>query len=76
MAARRLNRMFATVAGLSAGLLALSGCVAAPQPLPPGAMVLSQQCVAGFYTCVVPANPQGTPCSCPGLGAPSFGTIR
>ncbi len=33
-------------------------------------------CHAGFYICQVPAAPVGTQCSCPGLGAPSFGTIR
>ena len=74
MPATRRNRSVAAI--LAASLLALSGCVAAPQPVPPGAIVLSQQCFAGFYTCVVPPNQQGTPCSCPGLGAPSYGTIR
>ena len=33
-------------------------------------------CKAGFYICQVPAGPLGSDCSCPGLGAPSFGTIR
>jgi len=33
-------------------------------------------CNAGFYICQVPPGPVGSPCSCPGLGAPSFGTIR
>lgn len=33
-------------------------------------------CHAGFYICQVPAATVGTQCSCPGLGAPSFGTIR
>ena len=33
-------------------------------------------CHAGFYICQVPAGPVGAECSCPGLGAPSFGTIR
>lgn len=59
------------------GLLALGGCVAAPQPLVQGQVYLSQQCFAGFYQCVLPAPGQvGAPCSCPGLGAPSYGSIR
>ena len=33
-------------------------------------------CSAGFYICQVPAGPLGSQCSCPGLGAPSFGAIR
>jgi len=33
-------------------------------------------CKAGFYICQVPQGPVGSSCSCPGLGAPSFGTIR
>jgi len=33
-------------------------------------------CSAGFYICQVPVGPLGGQCSCPGLGAPSFGTIR
>jgi hypothetical protein len=34
-------------------------------------------CYAGFYTC--PAAPQqhvGAVCSCPGIGAPSYGSVR
>lgn len=33
-------------------------------------------CGAGFYICQVPPGPVGSQCACPGLGAPSFGTIR
>ena len=63
---------------LAVSVLALGGCVAAPLPSPPpGQAYFSAQCSAGFYTCVLPTPGQvGTPCSCPGLGAPSFGTIR
>lgn len=71
-----LFRPLAAAAVLATSAVALCGCVAAPTPLPPGAIVLSQQCAAGFYTCVVPPGQPGTPCSCPGLGAPSYGTIR
>jgi hypothetical protein len=35
------------------------------------------QCFAGFYQCrMAEQMPLGTQCSCPGIGAPSFGTIR
>jgi len=34
-------------------------------------------CYAGVYTCPVDrALPVGTQCSCPGIGAPSYGTVR
>lgn len=62
---------------LAATLLALGGCVVAPVPIAPGSVMLSQSCLAGFYQCVLPQPSQvGTPCSCPGLGAPSYGTVR
>jgi len=33
-------------------------------------------CYAGFYVCAAPSSTHvGTGCSCPGLGAPSYGTI-
>ena len=72
-------RRFTRPALFAASLLGLAGCVGAPAPVnvPPGSVVLSQQCFAGFYQCVLPQpGPIGTPCSCPGLGAPSFGSIR
>lgn len=62
------------------GLLSVGGCVGAPTalpPPPPGSVLLGTQCFAGFYVCQLPApGPVGTQCSCPGLGAPSFGSIR
>ncbi len=72
-------------------LLGLSGCVAypvpvaAPYPAYQQAPIAPQEqvsgyigttCFAGNYTCQVPPGPVGTQCSCPGLGAPSFGSIR
>ena len=37
----------------------------------------SATCYAGFYTCTLPQSlPAGSQCSCPGLGAPSFGSVR
>ncbi len=64
---------------LALGVLAASGCVAPPpQPIGvAGAPSYGTQCVAGFYQCALSAPGQaGAPCSCPGLGAPSYGSIR
>ncbi len=34
-------------------------------------------CYAGFYTCrAVPQSHVGSGCSCPGIGAPSYGTVQ
>lgn len=73
-------------AGALALLVGLGGCTGMPtvaqpyQPVAvvaPGSTYIGTQCVAGAYQCVLPAaGPLGTPCSCPGLGAPSYGVIR
>ncbi len=70
-------------------LLPLGGCYVAPDPIAPfdapvGTAYAPPQngeyagstCAAGFYVCQVPLGPLGAQCSCPGLGAPSFGVIR
>lgn len=52
---------------------------AAPNvPRQPVATPYSGMCYAGvFYTCRLPNSlPIGTRCSCPGIGAPSYGTVR
>ena len=85
---RGLAIRFARPAACTA-LLGLAGCVGAPVPvaytpgyaLPPGAPVqqvaYSATCYAGVYTCQLPGQlPLGAPCSCPGLGAPSYGNVR
>jgi hypothetical protein len=74
-----------------AALLGLAGCVGEPTAYgpppgygPPGyaarrgePVALGATCSAGAYTCALPqARPLGTPCSCPGLGAPSYGNVR
>lgn len=62
---------------LAASVLALGGCIVAPVSIPAGSIVMGQSCLAGFYQCALPQPSQvGTPCSCPGLGAPSYGTVR
>ncbi len=40
-------------------------------------VALGGRCYAGIYTCALPqALPVGAQCSCPGLGAPSYGNVR
>ena len=71
------------------GVLPLGGCYVAPGAIAPfGAPVgtvyaplrsgeyAGATCAAGAYVCQVPPGPLGAQCSCPGLGAPSFGVIR
>jgi hypothetical protein len=73
-------------------LLGLAGCYGAPgvyayppTPAPPpgapaGSVVAvpySATCYAGAYTCSMPSSaPIGSGCTCAGLGAPSYGTVR
>ena len=66
-------------AGLS--FLGLGACVgtAASGPVPPGTPIAGYgyTCKAGIYTCKMPTQvPLGAPCSCPGLGAASYGNIH
>jgi hypothetical protein len=36
-----------------------------------------QTCYAGVYTCAAPPNTHvGTGCACPGIGAPSYGSVN
>ncbi|NHO34005.1 hypothetical protein GOB85_15795 [Acetobacter sp. LMG 1636] len=73
---RHVRKIIAGVA-----VLALSACTGqagtpvAPGSYPPGTP-LGGTCKAGFYTCQLPlASPAGAPCSCPGLGAASYGKV-
>ena len=65
--------------GVLAVATLLSGCTgvaqAGPQPgVVPG---YGTACYAGFYMCRLPQQaPTGSQCSCPGIGAPSYGTVR
>ncbi|QDH16497.1 hypothetical protein [Swingsia samuiensis] len=66
------------VIGLS--LLGLSACVgtASPGPVDPKAPVAGygNVCKAGIYSCKLPVKaPLNGPCSCPGLGAASYGNV-
>ncbi len=50
---------------------------AADGSIPAQQVALGGRCYAGIYTCALPqALPVGAQCSCPGLGAPSFGNVR
>ena len=79
---------FAAAAGL---LTLLAGCYGAPvtaQPVAAGAapnatangapvVAVGYRCHAGVYVCNLPQPGQiGTGCSCPGLGAPSYGVVQ
>lgn len=67
----RTGRLF----GAAALVVALSGCVGAPEVVQPTGY--GATCYAGAYTCQLGAqHPMGSQCSCPGLGAPSFGAVR
>jgi hypothetical protein len=44
------------------------------EPVPPG---YGGTCYAGAYTCAAAPNlPPGSQCACPGIGAPSYGTVQ
>ncbi len=46
-------------------------------PGAPAPTAYGSTCYAGVYTCALPNGvPVGSQCSCPGLGAPSFGTVH
>ena len=64
-------------ASLATGLLALAGCVGAAEPQSAAAPGYGYSCSAGVYVCQLPEQVAlGSPCSCPGLGAPSYGSVR
>jgi len=60
--------------------LLLAGCVVGPSPYGTAVAPASGNggtCYAGAYVCpMATPTPIGSTCSCPGLGAPSFGTVR
>ncbi len=42
-----------------------------------GKVAYGASCYAGFYHCAAPAyTPIGETCSCPGIGAPSYGSVQ
>ena len=71
---RSLRFCFNAAAVLMLALIA--GCVGAPTAVGPPSPY-GYTCYAGFYRCNLGAQyPVGTSCQCPGLGAPSYGTVH
>ncbi len=72
------------VGGLTAGCVGVAAPVTQPVGYGPAAPVYAPasityggQCFAGPYRCRLSAiGPIGNPCTCPGIGAPSYGRIR
>ena len=74
----RIGKGFRLVA-LALGALPLAGCVVEvpAQQSAAAAPGYGYTCYAGVYVCRLPQQiPAGTQCSCPGIGAPSFGTVH
>lgn len=70
-----------TVAPAAAPVAVAPVAVAPVQPaaVAPAAPVVAygSYCTAGFYHCNLPvAGAIGSQCTCPGLGGPSYGTVR
>lgn len=63
------------MAGAIAAVAALAGCAGQAAPVSSGGY--GYTCYAGAYMCRLAAQyPVGTQCTCPGLGAPSYGVVR
>jgi len=61
--------------GVGGLLMALAGCVGVPTVVQPTGY--GTTCYAGTYVCQLGAQiPVGSQCTCPGIGAPSFGAVR
>lgn len=45
-------------------------------PTQRGPVLMGTTCYAGNYVCQVYPQPAGSGCSCPAIGAPSYGTVR
>ena len=63
-------------AAVALGLLSgLCGCVGVAAPVAPTG--LGSTCYAGAYVCQLAQQvPVGSQCTCPGVGAPSYGDVR
>ena len=66
------------LAGVLMAGVSLGGCVVeVPATSPGAASGYGYTCYAGVYVCRLPQQlPAGSQCSCPGIGAPSYGTVR
>jgi len=45
-------------------------------PTQRGPVLMGTTCYAGNYVCQVYPQPAGSGCTCPAIGAPSYGTVR
>lgn len=75
----RLPGKAATFCVLIMASMSLGGCIVeVPAAQSAGAASgYGYTCHAGVYVCRLPQQiPVGTQCSCPGIGAPSFGSVR
>lgn len=73
--------IFGIKSSLLGSLLLLAACTGtAGTPVPPGTESKAgygTACKAGTYSCNTPYPvPLGSPCSCPGLGAASYGNVH
>lgn len=62
-----------------AAAMAVSACSDSAQAGPQAGVVpgYGTSCYAEFYMCRLPQQaPAGGQCTCPGIGAPSYGTVR
>lgn len=74
---RRLLGRAAGLGGLVVAAISLGGCVVEVPASTGVASGYGYTCYAGVYVCRLPQQvPAGSQCSCPGIGAPSFGTVR
>ncbi len=71
---KRLSASTARLIALGIAL-ALGGCVGTPAVVETPSY--GATCYAGIYTCQLAVQaPPGSQCTCPGIGAPSFGAVR
>lgn len=69
------RRLLGAAGLLATSLVALAGCVGVAAPVQTTGY--GSTCYAGTYVCQLGGQvPVGSQCTCPGLGAPSFGAVR
>ena len=71
----RMSRSIGRLLGAIAAAAALAGCTGVAAPVQ--STGYGYTCFAGAYQCRLGGQlPVGTECTCPGVGAPSYGTVR
>ena len=70
-----ISKSTCRVTGLLGLAFSLAGCVGVATPAQYSGY--GHTCYAGAYTCQLGGElPAGTQCTCPGIGAPSYGAVR